>query len=97
MAEPNSYDGCYLELGDCEATILAEVADKAVTRASVAMTYALTLRSSERTRVDWAKVNRAIQQRWSRSALEWIKREAHKRAPMHTWHRGAAADASLPR
>ena len=67
-----------VELADCENTILREIADKQFKRRSVALTYALALRSSERDRIDWRKVNEAIIARWSRSALEWIKKEAWK-------------------
>ena len=65
-----------IELVNCETTLLEEIGDKALTRQSIAMTYALTLRSDERTRVDWGKVNKAIIKRWSTSALDYIKRTA---------------------
>jgi threonine synthase len=64
-----------IELAACEQTILAEIADKRMKRKDVAQTYALAIRSSER--IDWAKVNYAIMQRWSLSALKWIKEQAH--------------------
>jgi hypothetical protein len=64
------------ELACCEATLLREIADPRLRRLDIAQTYGLALRSSERTRVDWAKVNAAIMARWSRSALEYIKRLA---------------------
>jgi hypothetical protein len=53
--------------------LLHEIANGAK-RKSVAMTYALALRSREQT--DWARVNQAIVDRWSLSALEWIKQQA---------------------
>lgn len=65
------------ELAGCEATLLREIAEPSARRRDVAQTYALALRSGEAPRVDWAAVNRAIVARWSRSALEWIKRQAH--------------------
>ena len=63
-----------VELVNTTRLIMQEIADKRVKRRSVAMTYALALRSSEKT--DWPKVNRAIIDRWSRSALDWIKKQA---------------------
>jgi len=54
--------------------IMQEIADKRVKRRSVAMTYAFAIRSSEKT--DWPKVNQAIINRWSPSALNWIKKQA---------------------
>lgn len=66
------------ELANCEATILAEISSKVFTREDVAQTYALTLVSSERDKVDWKKVNTAIMARWSVSALKWIKERAWK-------------------
>lgn len=66
------------ELWNCEATLLQEIACKDFTRESVALTYALTLCSSERPTINWGKVNEAIVARWSFSALEWIKKRAWK-------------------
>ena len=65
-----------MELCDCENLLLREIADKSLKRRDVAQTYALYLRSSERGKVDIAKVNRAIIERWSLSGLEWIKQQA---------------------
>lgn len=58
----------------CTDTLMAEIADKRFKRINVARTYALAIRSTEKT--DWAKVNAAIVKRWSRSGLEWIKKQA---------------------
>ena len=63
-----------LELASCTSTLLREIGDKTIKRNSLAVTYALALQSSEPT--DWAAVNRAIIARWSKSALEYIKRRA---------------------
>lgn len=78
MRERSPWEGVRIEMADCEATLLAEIADPAFTRKDVAKTYALALRSSERERglIDWSKVNRAIIARWSPSALQWIKQKA---------------------
>jgi len=65
-----------IELANCEVALLQEIADPQMTRRDVAKTYALTLRSSERNSIDWKKVNQAIIQRWSKSALSWIKKQA---------------------
>ena len=68
-----------MELTNCEATLLRDIAEPTATRRYVAETYALAIRSSYHPTVDWGKVNRAIIERWSLSALNWIKREAWKR------------------
>ena len=60
-----------IELADCEATLLREIADGTLRQRDIAQTYALALRSSEP--VDWRKVNHAIVARWSFSGLERIK------------------------
>lgn len=66
-------------LCNCEETILSEIAAKGSTRRDVALTYRMALCSPERrSSIDWAKVNGAIIDRWSPSALQWIKREAWK-------------------
>ena len=65
-----------MELIDCEQTLLQEIADPSCKRLDIAKTYALTIKSSEQSRVDWAKVNKAIETRWSCSALDWIKHQA---------------------
>lgn len=64
------------ELALCEQALLTEIADKSLKRGDIALTYRLAMASSERDRVDWAKVNRAIIQRWSKAGLTWIKKEA---------------------
>ena len=63
-----------IELVNCTRTLLDEIACKEAKRLDVAKTYALALRSSYPT--DWREVNRAIIERWSRSALEYIKKMA---------------------
>ena len=62
-----------LELAMCEKQLLEEIAHPKSKRIDIAKTYALTLKSSERDTVDWAKVNGAIRARWSMAALKWIK------------------------
>lgn len=59
---------------DPEQVLLEEIADPQMTRRSVAMTYHFAMRAEG---VNWAKVNEAICARWSVSALDWIKRQAH--------------------
>ena len=63
-----------LELANCTNHLLSEIADPAMKRRDVAQTYALAMRSSEA--IDYERVNAAIIERWSRSALEFIKRMA---------------------
>lgn len=60
---------------DYERCLLAEVADKRMTREDVAVTYASALRACPED-VSWPTVNTAIMERWSLSALRYIKREA---------------------
>ena len=71
LSEP----GWRIEMGDCTNTLLREIAEPECKRRDVAQTYALAIRSSEPT--DWKAVNAAIIKRWSLSALEWIKKQAH--------------------
>jgi hypothetical protein len=63
-----------IEMADCENQLLREIADKQFKRRDVAQTYWYAMNSSEKT--DWAKVNAAIIERWSKSGLEWIKKQA---------------------
>lgn len=65
------------ELVDCENTILREIALKESRRRDIAKTYRLIMESSECRKVDWAKVNGAIIERWSMASLKWIKEQAH--------------------
>lgn len=62
-------------LRNCEKTLLDEIADKRFKRLDIAKTYHLALKSGER--VNWVVVNHKIIERWSRSGLEWIKKQAH--------------------
>lgn len=65
-----------IELVLCEQTILGEIANKQLKRIDIAKTYALSMASSECEKIDWAKVNQAIIDRWSKSGLIWIKTQA---------------------
>ena len=62
----------------CTDTICEEVRHKEITRKNVALSYALALRSAAAgaDAPDWSRINRAIIDRWSMSALEWIKARA---------------------
>lgn len=64
-----------LEIYNAEATLLYQIAATEARRVDVAKTYAMALRSPEKT--DWSIVNRAIVDRWSLYALRWIKRLAY--------------------
>lgn len=66
----------WIELADPQGQLLEEIADPKMTRRQVALTYGLAMRSQDR--VDWGTVNRAIVDRWSLSALDWIKQFAWK-------------------
>lgn len=65
-----------IELMCCTSVLLNEIKDKQFKKKNVAQTYALAIRSSDKT--DWAKVNKAIIDRWSMSALHDIKQMAWK-------------------
>ena len=69
----------HIELINCEDALLREIAEPELHRKDVALTYAFAVRSSENATINWSKVNGAIIERWSMSALEWIKREAWRR------------------
>jgi len=75
-----------IELADCERLLLEEIGRPELKRADIAQTYALTLKSSERERVNWAKVNLAIITRWSKSGLHWIKQQAWSGKCFHYPH-----------
>lgn len=68
----------HITLGDPEGTMLREIEDAAMKREDVALSYAMGLRAPDE--VDWSKVNHAIIDRWSLSALKWIKERAWKLA-----------------
>ncbi len=61
------------EMTCCEEVLLAEIGRPEMKRLDVAKTYTLAMRGSEADSIDWAKVNQAIIDRWSVSALEYIK------------------------
>ena len=63
-----------IELAACTQTLLNEIGMPEMKRDDVALTYALAMRSSEET--DWKAVNEAIIERWSMSALRYIKERA---------------------
>jgi len=69
-------EGVRIEMTFCEETILLEIAEKKATRDDIALSYAFCLNSSENP--SFAKINRAIIDRWSRAALRYIKRKAWK-------------------
>jgi hypothetical protein len=71
-------DGTRIVLADPEGHLLEEIANPAMKRLDVAKTYRLVLASGDQARVNWRTVNTAIVDRWSASALEWIKNWAWK-------------------
>ncbi len=66
-----------VELANPEQMILCEIADPEFTRDSVALTYAFCIRQRDQANIQI--INRAIMERWSESALEYIKCKAWKR------------------
>jgi hypothetical protein len=69
----------HVELCDCENILLREIATPELKRPDIAQTYLMAMLSSESNDINWRKVNEAIIARWSRSALEWIKKEAWRK------------------
>lgn len=63
------------ELVAPEQVIEGEIAD-GMTQKEIAKTYALAMRVRS-SPVDWARINNAIIDRWSRSGLERVKKLAH--------------------
>ncbi len=66
-----------IEMMGCEKLILGEIANPKLKRRDVSQTYAWCLRASDHQKIDYGKINAAIMERWSYSALEWIKERAH--------------------
>lgn len=65
-----------VELMGAEEIILQEIADKDFTRDNVATTYAFCIASLDNTK--FGRINKAIVERWSLSALDYIKNKAWK-------------------
>jgi hypothetical protein len=74
-------------LACCEWVMLNEIAQPETTRKMIAETYAMSIVSEAENGevVDWANVNAAILKRWSRSGLEYIKKQAWKRFGPGGW------------
>src|SRR5690606_7488261 len=67
-----------LTFENLEAIILGEIADRAMTQRDVAQTYAIMIRQCGPDGADWARINRAIMDRWSGSGLVRFKQLALK-------------------
>jgi len=65
-----------LTFENLEAIILREIADRAMSQKDVAQTYAILIRQCGPDGANWARINRAIMDRWGMSGLERIKRLA---------------------
>jgi hypothetical protein len=65
-----------IELVCTTTTLMTEISLPEMKQTDVALTYAMALRSSDKT--DWSKVNQAIIARWSVAGLERIKKLAWK-------------------
>lgn len=79
-AEPQTHDdGWRVNLVCCTEVIVEECKMPEATQKSVAMTYALALKSQMQ-RADmprWPEINKAIIDRWNMKALERIKLRAY--------------------
>ena len=93
MTCPCCLDGSMFYLGEPERELLRVIADPAMKRRDVAFNYRLASESHRAfgTPVDWPKVNAAIIERWSRSGLEWIKRQAWPGKPTRDANAAEAA------
>ena len=67
-----------VELMFCQETILNEIKHKECKRNDLSLTYAFIISSSERDKVNWSIINKAIIDRWSLSGLYYIKNRAWK-------------------
>lgn len=67
---------------DAQGEALRRIGDKSMTRDDVAGAYANCLQAAGF--VHWPALNRAIINRWSESALGYIKDEAWKRTEQNT-------------
>jgi hypothetical protein len=70
--------GFTIELACCESVLLNEISWPETKQKSLAITYAMSICSSESRTIDWAKVNAAIEKRWSKSAVTRVKEMAWK-------------------
>jgi hypothetical protein len=78
-----------IEMDQPQARILEEIADRSVGQKSIALTYGFLI-AQEGDKADWAKVNRAIRERWKgKSALIRIKKLAW--AQIEIWGNGKVA------
>jgi len=66
------------QLTNLQFVILNELSKKEIHQHDIAITYSLALKSEECDNLDWGKINNAIIERWSRSGLERIKKQAWK-------------------
>lgn len=66
-----------VDLVDPQGQLLREIADPAMTRDDVMLTYAFAIRQASE--VDFATVNNAILNRWSMNALKYIKEGAWRK------------------
>ena len=60
---------------DTTTMMLLQISEPRTTRNILATSYALAI-CLPHERTDWATVNRAIEKRWSRYALDYIKKRA---------------------
>jgi hypothetical protein len=65
-----------VEMVDPQGQLLRDIGDKKMTRKDVALAYAFAIRQAGE--VDFRIVNRAIVDRWSPAALQYIKECAWK-------------------
>lgn len=68
-----------MHLANTTEILLEEIADPRMKRKDVAVTYGLAIRSADET--DWPRVNAAIIERWSKAALNTIKKWAWEGPP----------------
>jgi hypothetical protein len=71
-------DSIQINLIYCTQVILQDIAAKQCTRKSIALTYAMAIKSDAQgaDKPDWLTINTAILGRWKMSGLEFIKKRA---------------------
>ena len=57
----------------CEETLLKNISNKNKIKKDIAIAYYFALMSIDRIRINWRRINQAIVNRWSFSALKYIK------------------------
>ena len=85
-----------MELACCEMVLLGHISKTELKQKDIAQTYAMAIVSSEAKTMNWAKVNDAIAARWSRAAVERVKKEAWRIIEHHQQQHRQSHSESTP-